>query len=174
MKRRGFRTWSCSILRRPRQDNGRRNPRQRQHRSLLTGLTGHLVFTTLHANNVIDVIGRFLNMGVEAYNCLLAQLRARSEAASNFVSTMQADLSANGCGISGPGAGPISRPRLLSNSRLRDLLSYWIPGSSAIHELLDLSDNIREIIARRQDRNQASSGRRRADESPRICRSAGI
>src|SRR3712207_3636621 len=42
-------------------------------------LTGHLVFTTVHANNVIDVIGRFLNMGVEPYNfvsclnCVLAQ-----------------------------------------------------------------------------------------------------
>src|SRR5438093_1770210 len=44
-----------------------------------SALTGHLVFTTVHANNVIDVLGRFLNMGVEAYqfvsalNCVLAQ-----------------------------------------------------------------------------------------------------
>ena len=47
-------------------------------------LTGHLVFTTVHANNVIDVIGRFLNMGVEAYNfvsalnCILAQRLVRT------------------------------------------------------------------------------------------------
>jgi type IV pilus assembly protein PilB len=47
-------------------------------------LTGHLVFTTVHANNVIDVIGRFLNMGVEAYqfvsslNCVLAQRLVRT------------------------------------------------------------------------------------------------
>ncbi len=46
-------------------------------------LTGHLVFTTVHANNVVDVIGRFLNMGVEAYNfvsslnCILAQRLVR-------------------------------------------------------------------------------------------------
>ena len=33
-----------------------------------SALTGHLVFTTVHANNVVDVLGRFLNMGVEAYN----------------------------------------------------------------------------------------------------------
>src|SRR5438094_8642468 len=47
--------------------------------AIQSALTGHLVFTTVHANNVIDVIGRFLNMGVEPYNfvsslnCVLAQ-----------------------------------------------------------------------------------------------------
>ena len=48
-----------------------------------SALTGHLVFTTVHANNVVDVLGRFLNMGVEAYNfvsalnCILAQRLVR-------------------------------------------------------------------------------------------------
>src|SRR5678815_5598034 len=48
-----------------------------------SALTGHLVFTTVHANNVIDVIGRFINMGVEPYNfvsalnCVLAQRLVR-------------------------------------------------------------------------------------------------
>src|SRR5271166_1189191 len=48
-----------------------------------SALTGHLVFTTVHANNVLDVLGRFLNMGVEAYNfvsalnCILAQRLVR-------------------------------------------------------------------------------------------------
>ena len=32
--------------------------------AIQSALTGHLVFTTVHANNVVDVIGRFLNMGV--------------------------------------------------------------------------------------------------------------
>ncbi|HEY0797224.1 MAG TPA: GspE/PulE family protein, partial [Acidisarcina sp.] len=47
--------------------------------AIQSALTGHLVFTTVHANNVVDVLGRFLNMGVEAYNfvsalnCILAQ-----------------------------------------------------------------------------------------------------
>src|SRR5438874_9779398 len=47
--------------------------------AIQSALTGHLVFTTVHANNVVDVIGRFLNMGVEPYNfvsalnCILAQ-----------------------------------------------------------------------------------------------------
>src|ERR1700739_3111455 len=48
-----------------------------------SALTGHLVFTTVNANNVLDVLGRFLNMGVEAYNfvsalnCILAQRLVR-------------------------------------------------------------------------------------------------
>ena len=47
--------------------------------AIQSALTGHLVFTTVHANNVVDVLGRFLNMGVEPYqfisalNCVLAQ-----------------------------------------------------------------------------------------------------
>ena len=51
--------------------------------AIQSALTGHLVFTTVHANNVIDVLGRFLNMGVEPYqfvsalNCVLAQRLVR-------------------------------------------------------------------------------------------------
>src|SRR3977135_1030416 len=51
--------------------------------AIQSALTGHLVFTTVHANNVIDVIGRFINMGVEPYNfvsslnCVLAQRLTR-------------------------------------------------------------------------------------------------
>src|SRR6185295_11296159 len=51
--------------------------------TLYAALTGHLVFTTVHANNVLDVLGRFLNMGVEPYNfvsalnCILAQRLVR-------------------------------------------------------------------------------------------------
>src|SRR5246127_3840995 len=52
--------------------------------AIQSALTGHLVFTTVHANNVLDVLGRFLNMGVEAYqfvsalNCVLAQRLVRT------------------------------------------------------------------------------------------------
>src|SRR5664279_616747 len=52
--------------------------------AIQSALTGHLVFTTVHANNVVDVIGRFLNMGVEPYNfvsalnCILAQRLVRT------------------------------------------------------------------------------------------------
>src|SRR5437773_10372111 len=52
--------------------------------AIQSALTGHLVFTTVHANNVLDVLGRFLNIGVEAYqfvsalNCVLAQRLVRT------------------------------------------------------------------------------------------------
>src|SRR4029079_5505310 len=52
--------------------------------AIQSALTGHLVFTTVHANNVLDVLGRFLNMGVEPYNfvsalnCILAQRLVRN------------------------------------------------------------------------------------------------
>jgi type IV pilus assembly protein PilB len=48
-----------------------------------SALTGHLVFTTVHANNVMDVLGRFLNMGLEPYhflsslNCIMTQRLVR-------------------------------------------------------------------------------------------------
>src|SRR5678810_774720 len=51
--------------------------------AIQSALTGHLVFTTVHANNVVDVLGRFLNMKVELYNfvsalnCVLAQRLVR-------------------------------------------------------------------------------------------------
>ena len=51
--------------------------------AIKSALTGHLVFTTVHANNVTDVIGRFINMGVEPYNfvsalnCIMAQRLVR-------------------------------------------------------------------------------------------------
>ena len=51
--------------------------------AIQSALTGHLVFTTVHANNVTDVIGRFINMGVEPYNfvsalnCIMAQRLVR-------------------------------------------------------------------------------------------------
>ena len=56
--------------------------------AIQSALTGHLVFTTVHANNVVDVLGRFLNMGVEPYNfvsalnCILAQRLVRLICAS--------------------------------------------------------------------------------------------
>src|SRR4029453_5853472 len=51
--------------------------------AIQSALTGHLVFTTVHANNVVDVLGRFLNMNVDLYNfvsalnCVLAQRLVR-------------------------------------------------------------------------------------------------
>jgi len=112
-------------------------------------LTGHLVFTTVHANNVLDVLGRFLNMGVEPYNfvsalnCILAQRLVR--------------VICNHC------KRPISYPDSyliesgLNPAEWRGVVFYegtgcfecggtGFRGRTAICELLDLTERIREMI----------------------------
>src|SRR5581483_93440 len=114
-----------------------------------SALTGHLVFTTVHANNVLDVLGRFLNMGVEAYNfvsalnCILAQrlVRVICDHCKRQVRYPDALMVESG----------------LNPDEWRDVPLYegagcfecggtGFRGRSAIHELLDLTDQIREMI----------------------------
>jgi type IV pilus assembly protein PilB len=127
-------------------------------------LTGHLVFTTVHANNVLDVLGRFLNMGVEPYNfvsalnCILAQrlVRVICEHCKKPVKYPDSYLIESG----------------LEPGVWRDVTFYegtgcfecggtGFRGRSAIHELLDLSERIREMIL---DKRPASEIRRVARE----------
>jgi type IV pilus assembly protein PilB len=135
--------------------------------AIQSALTGHLVFTTVHANNVIDVLGRFLNMGVEAYqfvsslNCVLAQRLVRTicrdcrhpvtipeeelrEAKIDpAVAAVHTFYEGGGC-IECGGTG--------------------YRGRTAICELLDLSDHIRELIL----------GRRPTSEIKQAARDAGM
>jgi type IV pilus assembly protein PilB len=114
-----------------------------------SALTGHLVFTTVHANNVVDVLGRFLNMGVEPYNfvsalnCILAQRLVRTvcEFCVRDVHYTDAELLASGLdpdewrGFTfreGPGC--------------MECAGTGFRGRSAIHELLELDDEIREML----------------------------
>ncbi len=127
-----------------------------------SALTGHLVFTTVHANNVIDVIGRFINMGVEPYNfvsalnCVLAQrlVRLLCPRCRKRYQPTDAELIESG----------------LTPSKFRDRVFYTTVGCeicnhtgyrgrTAIHELLDMSDSIREAII---DRKPGSEVRRLA------------
>lgn len=116
-------------------------------------LTGHLVFTTVHANNVLDVLGRFLNMGVEPYNfvsalnCVLAQRLVRVICPFCKVETRYDDDFLVESGL---------------NPEEWRGLPFWegrgcfecggtgYRGRSAIHELLDLSERIREMILERR------------------------
>ncbi len=130
-------------------------------------LTGHLVFTTVHANNVLDVLGRFLNMGVEPYNfvsalnCILAQRLVR--------------VICNYC------KAPVQYPDSylvesgLNPDEWRSVTFYEGPGCfecggtgfrgrTAIHELLDLSEHIREMIL----------DKRPASEIKRVAREEGM
>jgi type IV pilus assembly protein PilB len=116
--------------------------------AIQSALTGHLVFTTVHANNVVDVIGRFLNMGVEPYNfvsalnCILAQRLVRLKVAL----------------YEGPGC--------------IECAGTGFRGRTAIHELLDLSDRIREMIL---DKRPTSEIRRAArEEGMRFLRESAL
>jgi type IV pilus assembly protein PilB len=114
-----------------------------------SALTGHLVFTTVHANNVVDVLGRFLNMGVEAYNfvsalnCILAQRLVRTicEYCGRTVTYPDELLLSSGMDLAEwrgfefrEGAGCM------------ECGGTGYRGRTAIHELLDLTDPIRELI----------------------------
>src|ERR1700721_1193973 len=114
-----------------------------------SALTGHLVFTTVHANNVVDVLGRFLNMGVEAYNfvsalnCILAQRLVRTvcEHCVRTVSYPDEVLIASGMNPA-EGRGFAFREGI---GRI-ECGGTGYRGRTAIHELLDLTDPIRELI----------------------------
>jgi type IV pilus assembly protein PilB len=114
-----------------------------------SALTGHLVFTTVHANNVVDVLGRFLNMGVEAYNfvsalnCILAQRLVRTICEYCKHPVRYDDEFLRNSGLDPElwrsfdfheGAGCI------------ECGGTGYRGRTAIHELLELNDPIREII----------------------------
>ena len=127
-------------------------------------LTGHLVFTTVHANNVFDVLGRFLNMGVEPYNfvsalnCILAQRLIRQICPHCKAPVHYSDQELVESG--------------LDPAKWRGITLYEGPGCfecggtgfrgrSAITELLDLTEPIRELIL---DKRPASEIKRKARE----------
>ncbi len=121
--------------------------------AIQSALTGHLVFTTVHANNVIDVIGRFLNMGVEPYNfvsslnCVLAQRLVRMLCP---YCKRQYHPSAEELLESGLRPDPDHIRTLYMNVGCDACNHTGYRGRTAIHELLDLSDNIREMIVERR------------------------
>src|ERR1041385_7883860 len=121
--------------------------------AIQSALTGHLVFTTVHANNVIDVIGRFLNMGVEPYNfvsslnCVLAQRLVRV-----LCNICRRPYHPSDVELAESGLQPEEhRGRLFYvNTGCESCNHTGYRGRTAIHELLDLSDNIREMIVERR------------------------
>jgi type IV pilus assembly protein PilB len=121
--------------------------------AIQSALTGHLVFTTVHANNVIDVIGRFLNMGVEEYNfvsalnCILAQRLTRT-----ICPFCKKPKRASRELLEESGLDPVRYRdhEFFEGEGCLQCNGTGYKGRQAICELLDLSDNIREmLIARR-------------------------
>ena len=117
--------------------------------AIQSALTGHLVFTTVHANNVVDVIGRFLNMGVEPYNfvsalnCILAQrlVRIICDSCKAPVKYSKEQLDASGLSEQ-----EWSNFTFYEGEGCIECAGTGYKGRTAIHELLDLTDNIREMI----------------------------
>jgi type IV pilus assembly protein PilB len=140
-----------------------------------SALTGHLVFTTVHANNVVDVLGRFLNMGVEPYqfvsalNCVLAQrlVRLICTHCRRPVAVTREQLVESGLDpelarthVFHEGAGCI------------ECGGTGYKGRTAICELLDLTDRIREMILDRRPNSEVKRAAR--EEGMRFLRESAV
>jgi type IV pilus assembly protein PilB len=121
--------------------------------AIQSALTGHLVFTTVHANNVTDVIGRFINMGVEPYNfvsalnCILAQRLVRVICNTCRRPRKYTDEELRESGIDPALAKGFS---FAEGVGCLECSGTGFHGRTAICELLDLSDHIREMIVDRR------------------------
>jgi len=143
--------------------------------AIQSALTGHLVFTTVHANNVTDVIGRFINMGVEPYNfvsalnCILAQRLVRV-ICPNCKKQVQLPLEV----LLEAGLDPKewADVALYEGTGCLECSGSGFHGRTAICELLDLSDRIREMII---DRRPSSEIKRAAkEEGMEFLRESGL
>jgi type IV pilus assembly protein PilB len=143
--------------------------------AIQSALTGHLVFTTVHANNVIDVLGRFLNMGVEPYqfvaalNCVLAQRLVRRicehckrpatvSREALVESAMDPDLSRSHTFYEGAGCIECG--------------GTGFKGRTAICELMDLTDRIRDMILDRRPTSEIKKAAR--DEGMTFLRECAV
>jgi len=132
-----------------------------------SALTGHLVFTTVHANNAFDVIGRFIHMGVEPYNfvsalnCMVAQRLVR--------------VLCRSCRVPGTVPAELLRESGLDPERERGETFYeaaacdecgntGFVGRTVVAEVLDVTDRIREMVL----------ARRPAAEIKRVAREEGM
>lgn len=127
-----------------------------------SALTGHLVFTTVHANNVVDVLGRFLNMNVDLYNfvsalnCVLAQRLVRKICPH---CKRPAEVGLDLLEESGLTPEMVRGVTFFEGAGCLECNGTGFLGRTAISELLDLSDNIRALIL---DRRPAAEIKRAA------------
>ncbi|MEO7190815.1 MAG: GspE/PulE family protein [Vicinamibacterales bacterium] len=143
--------------------------------AIQSALTGHLVFTTVHANNVIDVLGRFLNMGVEPYqfvsalNCVLAQRLVRRicehcKQPATITLEMMAESAMD--------------PQLLRTHQFYEGAGCiecggtGFKGRTAICELMDLTDRIRDMILDRRPTSEIKKAAR--DEGMTFLRECAV
>ncbi|MBW4055096.1 MAG: Flp pilus assembly complex ATPase component TadA [Proteobacteria bacterium] len=130
-----------------------------------SALTGHLVFTTVHANNVFDVIGRFIHMGIDPYNfvsclnCVLAQRLVRKVCVACRRPVQYSDEQLTDGGV--------------DPERFRGKMLYEAHGCDECHgtgyrgrvaivELLELDDKIRDLIIAKVPATQLKNAARDA------------
>jgi general secretion pathway protein E len=117
-----------------------------------SALTGHLVFTTVHANNVYDVIGRFMHMNVDLYgfvsalNAILAQRLVRLTCAECAQPAAPTQELLRDSGIAAAEAGAYL---FRAGRGCRACRGTGYHGRTAVPELLVLTDEIRELVATR-------------------------
>jgi type IV pilus assembly protein PilB len=140
-----------------------------------SALTGHLVFTTVHANNVLDVLGRFLNMGVEAYqfvsalNCVLAQRLVR-----NICHHCKRPVKVTRALLEESGLDPTLEHThtFYEGIGCIECGGTGYKGRTAICELLDLSDRIREMILEKRPTSEIKKAAR--EEGMRFLRESAV
>jgi type IV pilus assembly protein PilB len=140
-----------------------------------SALTGHLVFTTVHANNVLDVLGRFLNMGVEAYqfvsalNCVLAQRLVR-----NICVHCKRPVKVSRALLEESGLDPALEHSHVFYEGIGciECGGTGYKGRTAICELLDLSDRIREMILEKRATSEIKKVAR--EEGMRFLRESAV
>jgi type IV pilus assembly protein PilB len=140
-----------------------------------SALTGHLVFTTVHANNVLDVLGRFLNMGVEAYqfvsalNCVLAQRLVRV-----ICTHCKRPAKVSRALLEESGLDPVLEHshRFYEGVGCIECNGTGYKGRQAICELLDLSDRIREMILEKRPTSEIKKAAR--EEGMRFLRESAV
>jgi len=143
--------------------------------AIQSALTGHLVFTTVHANNVTDVIGRFINMGVEPYNfvsalnCIMAQRLVRVICPTCKKPKRYSPEELKEAGLDPAVWGNVT---FAEGAGCLECSGTGYHGRTAICELLDLTDRIREMIV---DRRPTSEIKRVACEEGMITlRESGL
>ena len=117
--------------------------------AIQSALTGHLVLTTVHANNVFDVIGRFASMGIDAYNflaalnCVLAQrlIRMLCQACRVPISLEEGLAEESGLDFEEYKDVPFYQGK-----GCHECLGTGYRGRKCITEFLDLTDEIKEMI----------------------------
>ena len=143
--------------------------------AIQSALTGHLVFTTVHANNVVDVLGRFLNMGVEEYqfvsalNCVLAQRLVRTICPE---CRRPQEVSPEELEESGLDPAAAARCTFQAGAGCIECGGTGYRGRTAICELLDLSDRIREMILARRPTSEIRNAARA--EGMRFLRESAV